>query len=220
MTVKSLQIVDFDYSVRTNGGGNDTFYDDCMEGANTTNGVGEGVFFWGSFGCNITYCTISGTPAIDLDFVSSNNNVMENNLSGGIWVLTSGGETIDRNYWSDYLTKYSNATEIDSSGIGDTPYLFYSNVLGGMNQDNHPLMNPVSIPNFGALSSSPYASSSPSPNPSPSPTQQPTALQSPNPASPSPNPIAKTQAGFLGTSLPMEYGYAMLAAVVIIVSAA
>lgn len=211
VTVKSLQIVNFDYSVRTNGGGNDTFYDDCMEGANTTNGIG-GIFFWGSFGNNITYCTISGTPAIDLDFVSSNNNVTENNLSGGIWVLTSGGETIDRNYWSDYLTTYSNATEIDSSGIGNTPYVFYSNVLGSMHQDNHPLMKQVSIPSFGAtfsspsVISSPYPSSSPSPSPLLSPTIEPTST-----------PQQKT--GFLGTSLPIEYGYAIVAVVVIIVVA-
>ena len=26
------------------------------------------------------------------------------------------------NYWSDYLSRYPNATEIDHSGIGDTPY--------------------------------------------------------------------------------------------------
>jgi len=27
------------------------------------------------------------------------------------------------NYWSDYLTRYANATEVDDSGIGDTPYV-------------------------------------------------------------------------------------------------
>jgi len=61
-------------------------------------------------------------------------------------VATTGGDnTVDRNYWSDYLTKYSNATEIDSSGIGNTPYVFYSHGAVGALQDNHPLMKPVSI---------------------------------------------------------------------------
>ena len=45
------------------------------------------------------------------------------------------------NYWSDYLTKYPNATEIDASGIGDTPYVIYNN-----NTDRFPLMEPLLIP--------------------------------------------------------------------------
>jgi hypothetical protein len=27
------------------------------------------------------------------------------------------------NYWSDYVNRYPNATEIDNSGIGDTAYV-------------------------------------------------------------------------------------------------
>ena len=40
------------------------------------------------------------------------------------------------NYWSNYLTRYPNATEIDSY-IWDTPYNISEN-----NQDNYPLMEP------------------------------------------------------------------------------
>jgi hypothetical protein len=47
------------------------------------------------------------------------------------------------NYWSDYEERYPNATEIDGSGIWDTPY-----VIDEYNQDNYPLMNPVVIPEF------------------------------------------------------------------------
>jgi hypothetical protein len=162
VTVENLRIMNFNFSVETNGGGNDTFHDDYV--ANTTNAIRGGIFFWGTYGSNINYCTISGTPAIDLDFVSSGNNVTENNLSGGMWLQLGGDNTVDRNYWSDYLTKYSNATEIDSSGIGNTPYVFYSHGAVGALQDNHPLMKPVSIPNFGAPSSSLSASTSPSPS--------------------------------------------------------
>jgi hypothetical protein len=39
------------------------------------------------------------------------------------------------NYWSDYQTKYPNATEIDNSGIGDAPY-----VINWQNVDRYPLM--------------------------------------------------------------------------------
>jgi hypothetical protein len=39
------------------------------------------------------------------------------------------------NYWSDYLTKYPNASEVGNTGIGDTPY-----VLEEHNVDYNPLV--------------------------------------------------------------------------------
>jgi parallel beta-helix repeat protein len=42
------------------------------------------------------------------------------------------------NYWSDYEEKYSNATEIDNSGIWNTAYIIDPN-----NKDNYPLICPV-----------------------------------------------------------------------------
>jgi hypothetical protein len=41
------------------------------------------------------------------------------------------------NYWSDYQTRYSNATEIDGSGIWNTPYVIDIN-----NIDYYPLVAP------------------------------------------------------------------------------
>jgi hypothetical protein len=41
------------------------------------------------------------------------------------------------NYWSNYLTKYPNATEIDHTGIGDTYYMIIGNIT-----DRYPLMVP------------------------------------------------------------------------------
>jgi len=92
---------------------------------------------------------------------SSNNIIYENNFinnTSQISIITRGEfelrytpipNTWDNgtvgNYWSDYLTKYLNATEIDNSGIGDTPYLIDAN-----NVDNHPLMKPIEIPEFHA----------------------------------------------------------------------
>jgi hypothetical protein len=43
------------------------------------------------------------------------------------------------NYWSDYASKYPNATASDNSGTGDTPY-----VIGANNTDRHPLLKPIS----------------------------------------------------------------------------
>lgn len=42
------------------------------------------------------------------------------------------------NYWSDYQTKYPDATEIDNTGKGNTPYIIDQN-----NTDYYPLINPI-----------------------------------------------------------------------------
>jgi hypothetical protein len=54
------------------------------------------------------------------------------------------------NYWSDYLSKHPNATEVGTSGIGNTPY-----VIDGDNIDRYPLMQPVDISTASPLPSSP-----------------------------------------------------------------
>jgi hypothetical protein len=54
------------------------------------------------------------------------------------------------NYWSNYLTIYPNATELDSSGTGNTPYVLVdyegssSSKLDTLNTDYYPLLAPVS----------------------------------------------------------------------------
>jgi parallel beta-helix repeat protein len=44
------------------------------------------------------------------------------------------------NYWSDYLSRYPNAAEVDTSGIGNTPYIVDEN-----NTDHYPLTQQVDI---------------------------------------------------------------------------
>jgi parallel beta-helix repeat protein len=93
------------------------------------------------------------------------------------------------NYWSDYLVRYPNATEIDTSGVGDTPYFVkpnnyvdpatlsrqeakdywtHMNAQYANNTDHYPLMQPF------------MAAPSPTAIPTPTPTQTtepfPTAL--------------------------------------------
>ena len=145
--------MNFNYSIDTNGGGNHTFTNDYI--ANSTNDVRGGIFLWGCSGNNISHCTIIGEPAIYMHFVSSRNTITENNLSGDLSVMISGSEMVDRNYWADYLEKYPNASEIDSTGVGNTPYIFNSSgLVGGLLQDNHPLMNPITILDYPTLSRS------------------------------------------------------------------
>jgi parallel beta-helix repeat protein len=67
------------------------------------------------------------------------------------------------NYWSDYLSRYPNASEAGNTGVGDTAYFINEN-----NIDYYPLMKPYGTVNADLLS------------PSASPTQEHTATPSPN----------------------------------------
>jgi len=80
--------------------------------------------------------------------------VTENNIVFGADLAISGDEIFDRNYWSDYLTRYPNASEVDSSGVWDMPYAFADSIgfEGRIFQDNHPLVSPLAIPNFSSVS--------------------------------------------------------------------
>jgi parallel beta-helix repeat protein len=78
---------------------------------------------------------------------SSGNIFYHDNLIGNTFQVSSDGSpnTWDNgypsggNFWSDYQTRYPNATEIDSSGIWNTPYVIDAN-----NTDHYPLMSPWS----------------------------------------------------------------------------
>jgi parallel beta-helix repeat protein len=78
---------------------------------------------------------------------SSNNTIYYNhfiNNDHGAEVDSGLVNTWDNgkvgNYWSDYQSKYPNATEIDNSGTGNMPY-----VINASNTDNYPLIHPVNI---------------------------------------------------------------------------
>jgi parallel beta-helix repeat protein len=97
----------------------------------------------------------SGTPILQ----GSGNIVYHNNLFNnsqnanvehthpyGVTGVVNGTTVVSwdngavGNYWSDYQSKYPNATEVDKSGVGNTPY-----VIDGNNTDYCPLMHPVDI---------------------------------------------------------------------------
>jgi parallel beta-helix repeat protein len=131
------------------------------------------------------------------------NNFIENDNNGAQIsfgsisdnsILNAWDNGSEGNYWSDYLTKYPNATETDSVGVGNMPY-----VIGENNKDHYPLLNQVDF-------STPLHF----PTPIVSPTIEPTA---------EPTSTPKPQSGFLGTNIPIEYGYAIVAVLVIIIVA-
>ena len=63
------------------------------------------------------------------------NNTERVATLGSVLNIWDDGYPSGGNYWSDYEERYPNATEIDGSGIWDTPY-----VIDGSNQDNYPLI--------------------------------------------------------------------------------
>jgi len=159
VTVKNLRITNCKWGIRCDGGGNHTFYGDYISNDFVTrNETGDltwenlGIVLWACSGNNITHCTIGGSPAIYMHFGCSNNIVTENNIVFGVHLAISGVETFDRNYWSDYLERYPNASEVDSSGAWNMPYAFVDSQSESRKfQDNHPLMSPLSIPNFTSI---------------------------------------------------------------------
>lgn len=97
---------------------------------------------------NILFGNNFANNSIGIYFDSSSNNTIYNNNfvnntfsqvyssdSTNVWDNGSVG-----NYWSDYLTKCPNATQVDSSGVWNTPYVIDAN-----NTDYYPLAVPYAV---------------------------------------------------------------------------
>ena len=110
-----------------------------------------------------------GFSAVGIAFwEASNNTIYHNNFLnntaqayGGITIAAAGvaplatnrwdnGFPSGGNYWSDYQTKYPNASGIENSGVGSTPYS-----VDSQNKDNYPLMEPFSAHVSAASNTSP-----------------------------------------------------------------
>ncbi|MFB3889622.1 MAG: PQQ-binding-like beta-propeller repeat protein [Candidatus Bathyarchaeia archaeon] len=103
------------------------------------------------------------------DFVGKGNQIFHNNFEnnrqqvqvGSLTDLCTWDNGSVGNYWSDYQSKYTNATEIGNSGIGNTPYVIDAN-----NADYYPLMKPVQA-TVPSQSSTPTPTASTTPTPTP-----------------------------------------------------
>jgi len=109
-----------------------------------------------SIGVNLFNFGVYGTASIGLGNIVYRNNIVDNLQQAFVdqeWDLaemfpeySNGTDVVswdngkEGNYWSDYQTRYPNAKEKGSSGIGDTPYIIDEN-----NTDHYPLMTPVTI---------------------------------------------------------------------------
>jgi parallel beta-helix repeat protein len=122
--------------------------DNTLSGNNVTSN-GDGIELRNSSGGN----TLSGSNAANNGFGiyldSSGNFIFDNSFVGNTYPVYTGGSAdiwnngSRGNYWSDYLTKYPNATEVGSSGVWNTPY-----VIDTSNIDHYPLVNVAMVPEF------------------------------------------------------------------------
>jgi parallel beta-helix repeat protein len=160
--------------------------DNFIVGNNITENHGFALQLMGSqkgntiYGNNFVNNQVYGKLQVSMPGVSAQQPVPNSNA----WDNGTIG-----NYWYDYLTRYTNASEIGASGIGDTPFVINEN-----NVDHYPLIAPidastVDLTNAGSspppASPSPTSSATATPNSStspfassssgPSPTEQPTA---------------------------------------------
>jgi len=84
------------------------------------------------FGCGTLLDSSSGNTFCHSSFV--NNTLQINNLTPGY--ANSWDNGCEGNYWSDYAARYPEASQVNNTGIWDTPYEIDAN-----NIDRFPLMN-------------------------------------------------------------------------------
>ncbi len=77
-----------------------------------------------------------GSPQVGPTMAPGNANVWDNGKEG--------------NYWSDYSSRYSNASKIGNTGVGDTPFYINEN-----NIDRFPLISPFNVSSSTSKSEKP-----------------------------------------------------------------
>jgi hypothetical protein len=91
-------------------------------------------------GASLAFPSSKNNTLFHNNFINNNNQVDTANY--GMYTKWDNGYPSGGNYWSDYQTLYPGASEIDNSGIWNTPY-----VNGGAN-DTYPLMKPWKRPMY------------------------------------------------------------------------
>jgi len=164
--VKNLRIRDFQEGIRTPSN-NNSLIGNRFENTRIHILGGSGV---GNVVKNNYF--INSYVFVDYNY-GGHDIITENNFyNSGTLVDLADAPFVDRNYWSNYTTKYPNATQIEGLGIWDTPYVDDRyDWATGKSTDYHPLVNPITdfeIPDFGLQAmptSTPYPTISNSPEP-------------------------------------------------------
>lgn len=148
VTMSNMRIRQFYHGVLLNGSSTNN-----ITGNEITNNH-YGISLYSSTNNNISMNTIANNNGgIRLDSSSSNNfyhnNVIDNTRQVLTYKLTNSwddGYPSGGNYWSDYISRYPNASEIDDSGMWNTPY-----AIDPSNMDNYPLKNQYVVPEFDSF---------------------------------------------------------------------
>jgi hypothetical protein len=133
VTVENLRIIHWEYGIN------------CANNNNT---------FIGNYLANCGFQIIGSNNTLKHNTLSSIlilysgvNAITENNFITSVPIFVGdecSNQMVDRNYWSDYTTKYPNAKKIDNTGIWDTPYT--QDDYGGRSYtDDHPLIESVPV---------------------------------------------------------------------------
>lgn len=147
VTVENIRIENFTYGIYVSSSINITIFNNTITG-----NVWDGIFALDTYQSIFHGNTVSSNKRYGITLSqSSNNRIFHNNFVDNNANQTHIYESYDNvwdneypsggNYWSDYEEKYSNATEIDDSGIWDTQY-----VIDPSNTDRYPLTVPEFSP--------------------------------------------------------------------------
>jgi parallel beta-helix repeat protein len=123
----------------------------CLIYSNKITG-GAGIAFSASINNTITYNLIANCSyGLYLRYASLNtiygNNFVDNDRHvANLGSINTWDDGSKGNYWSDYTTRYPNASELNGMGVWDTPYAI-SDVFGiaDGDQDRYPLISPLPL---------------------------------------------------------------------------
>jgi parallel beta-helix repeat protein len=117
-------------------------------GNNIMENWGRGIYVGDSFNMFVENNVMNNNEGIYIYSYGQNNLFFHNNFvdntkhvnyySSGIGNSWNSSFPVGGNYWSGYEDKYPTATELDNSGLWDTPYVINEN-----NIDYYPLMAPT-----------------------------------------------------------------------------
>jgi parallel beta-helix repeat protein len=147
VTITNTTIREFYHGIVLNYSDNSVIFGNDLR----SNHYGISLYF--SSGNNVSRNSVTNNAGgIRLDSSSGNwfvhNDIVNNTRQILTYKLTNiwdNGYPSGGNFWGDYVSRYPNASELNSSGIWDTAY-----IIDSSNLDHYPLMNPV-IPEFSFL---------------------------------------------------------------------
>lgn len=158
VTVKNMQIIRFDHGIDSMNSWGNSFIGNYMANCST------GIWLFGSGEDYIALNTFQNNgEGVHLDYSGKDIRIVENNFNDNgvnVYMFLSQKPIVDKNYWSDYLTKYPDAKEIGRTGFWDIPYQYSED-----NTDSQPQTKPITDAPFPSSAPSVPSETSTAPTP-------------------------------------------------------